>query len=177
MDKEFITANELFRDAFLLGRQVLDSGYRPEVLLAMWRGGTPVGIAVHEFLRYKGVDTQHFAVKAHSYTGIGQAGDVHIEPIDPLLNTLHDNCMILLVDDIFDTGRTMQRMIERLSVRTNQVRIATIFYKPGCCTTPLRPDFYVKETSRWIVFPHELMGLTLEEIRHHKPEIAQCLPA
>jgi hypothetical protein len=39
----------------------------------------------------------------------------------------------------------------------------------------MKPDFYVYETDEWLVFPHEIDGLTPEEIRAHKPEAAVIL--
>jgi hypothetical protein len=33
------------------------------------------------------------------------------------------------------------------------------------------PDFYVHETTDWLILPYELSGLSLEELRDHKPEI------
>jgi len=63
-EKEYIGADELVRDSFELAARIYASGYRPDVILVLWRGGTPVGIVVHEFLLYKGVETYHTAVKA-----------------------------------------------------------------------------------------------------------------
>ena len=51
-DKYFIDANELLLDSYKLARKVLDSEFRPNFLVGMWRGGTPIGIAVQDFLDY-----------------------------------------------------------------------------------------------------------------------------
>jgi hypothetical protein len=51
----------------------------------------------------------------------------------------------------------------------DHVRIATVFYKPARNRTQLQPDFCVRTTDAWLVFPHELKGLTREEILAHKP--------
>jgi hypothetical protein len=56
-----------------------------------------------------------------------------------------------------------------------RVRIATPWYKPGNNQTNLRPDYYLHETDAWIVFPHELAGLTFEEIKAGKTELAPVL--
>jgi len=63
MHKEFIRADALFRDAFTLARRVYDSGFNPEALVVLWRGGTPVGMVIHEFLLYKGIRTYHIRTK------------------------------------------------------------------------------------------------------------------
>ena len=55
------------------------------------------------------------------------------------------------------------------------IRIATVWFKPGRNVTDLRPDYFVHETDRWLIFPHEIDGLTVDEIRRHKPEAAIIL--
>jgi hypothetical protein len=50
-----------------------------------------------------------------------------------------------------------------------QIRIATAYYKPARNRSALKPDYFVRETNEWLVFPHELKGLTREEILEHKP--------
>src|SRR3546814_14162093 len=55
------------------------------------------------------------------------------------------------------------------------IRIATVWYKPGRNVTDLAPHFHVHQTDRWLIFPHEIDGLTVDEIRRHKPEAAIIL--
>ena len=69
MDKYYITAQELLEDSFRLAHQVFESGYRPEFIIGIWRGGAPIGIAVQEYFEYKAVSTDHIAVRTSSYTG------------------------------------------------------------------------------------------------------------
>jgi hypoxanthine phosphoribosyltransferase len=57
VEKEFIRADDLVRESFDLAKRIYDSGFIPDVLLVLWRGGTPVGIVIHEFLLYKGIET------------------------------------------------------------------------------------------------------------------------
>ena len=52
-------------------------------------------------------------------------------------------------------------------------KIATLYYKPANNKTDIVPDFYLHSTNEWIVFPHELEGLTLDEIRCKDPDIVQ----
>ena len=56
-----------------------------------------------------------------------------------------------------------------------EIRIATPYYKPGNNKTSRRPDYYLHETEQWLVFPHELDGLTMEEIAANKPELSGLL--
>jgi uncharacterized protein len=164
-DKLFVSADALVHDAFTLARLVVASGFRPAVLLALWRGGAPVGIVVHEFLRYKGIETYHAAVKIESYAGIDRRTEPKIEQLDGVLEQIPAEARVLLIDDIFDTGCTVRAVLERLAVKTRNVKIATVFLKDGRNLTDLQPDFVLHRTSRWVVFPHELMDLTDDEIR------------
>lgn len=164
-DKEYVSANELVRESFMLANEIYESGYRPEVLLVLWRGGTPVGVVVHEFLLYKGIDTYHAAFKATSYTGIGKRIEPEVEHLASVLDVIRPGQRVLLIDDVFDTGSTIEKVCERLSTKTQNVKIATLYFKPGNNRTNIVPDFYRRETDRWIVFPHELMDLSLHDIR------------
>jgi hypothetical protein len=56
------------------------------------------------------------------------------------------------------------------------VKVACPWYKPSRNMTDITPDFYVHATDKWLVFPHEMQGLTLEEIREGKgPEFADII--
>ena len=77
---------------------------------------------------------------------------------------------LLIVDDVHDKGITIKSLVEELSKRSrantpNNIKVATVYYKPNRNKTNRVPDFYVHETDKWIVFPHELEGLTAEEIK------------
>lgn len=172
--KEFLTADELLRDSLALGMQILRSGFRPTILVGVWRGGAPIGIAVQEVLEFHGVDCDHLAVRTSSYTGIDQQAGVRVHGIDYLVSRLTADDHLLLIDDIFDSGRSLEALLGELQRRCKlnmprEVRIATVFHKPARNRTALRPDFCVRTTDAWLVFPHELQGLTREEILAHKP--------
>ena len=57
-----------------------------------------------------------------------------------------------------------------------EIRIATPYFKPGNNRTGRSPDYFLHQTDDWLVFPHELDGLSLAEIRSNKPELATLLP-
>ena len=174
-DKIYLTANELLLDSFRLGQQVLDSGWRPDVLIALWRGGTPVGVAVHELLYVRGVPTIHMAVTCQSYSGIGQRGEVVFENTDAIFAQIRPEHRVLVVDDIFDSGNTARAALRLLAPHAAEARLATLYWKPNANITDLRPHYHVRETDAWIVFPHELDGLTPEEIQIKDPVLAKLL--
>jgi hypoxanthine phosphoribosyltransferase len=163
--KEFIDPRQLVRDSFALARMIYDSGFRPDVLLVLWRGGTPVGIVVHEFFQYKGVQTYHAAVKAESYIGIDKRIEPRIEQLEGVIDRLNRESKVLVIDDIFDSGCTLKKVCELLASRTRLVKTATLYYKIRPRDNGFVPDYHLRKTANWVVFPHEIVDLTLDEIR------------
>ncbi len=174
--KTYVSANDYLRDNWRLAREVLDSGWRPDDLIALWRGGAPVGVAVHEFLHYHGLRPRHHVLKCQSYTGIGTHSQrVAFENAEEVFNSVARGSRVLVIDDVFDTGNTARAMLERLAPLGAEVRLATVYWKPSPDCPDLRPDYYVRETHDWIVFPHELDGLTVEEARQKDPALEELL--
>jgi len=175
VDKLFISADSLLRDSMELARRIVSSGFRPTFLVALWRGGAPIGIAIQEVLEYHSIHADHIAIRTSSYTGIdNQSKTVRVHAVDYLVSRLSAEDELLLVDDVFDSGRSLEAAIGALKKRCKRnfpekVRIATVYYKPSRNRSNLVPDYYVMATDQWLVFPHELRGLTQEEILEHKP--------
>ena len=174
-DKIFISADSLLRDSMELGLQVVRSGLRPTFLVGIWRGGAPIGIAVQEILEYNGIECDHVSIRTSSYMGIDQQSrTVRVHAVDYLVSSLNAEDQLLLIDDVFDSGRSLEAVIAELRRRCRrnlpeQIRIATVYYKPARNRSSLTPDFYVRATDQWLVFPHEIHGLTREEILANKP--------
>jgi hypoxanthine phosphoribosyltransferase len=181
MDKRYITPQQLLTDAFALAWQVFDSGFRPTCIVGIWRGGAPVAIAVHELLQVLGVCANHAAIRCSSYTGIGRRQErVKVYGLDYFAPGLGRDDALLLVDDVHDTGLSLHQVIADLQrfcpVDAPEIRIATPYFKPGNNRSGRSPDYFLHETDEWLVFPHELAGLSLEEMRANKPELAALLP-
>ncbi len=180
-EKLYVGAQELLEDAFRLGARVLASGFRPSFIVALWRGGVPIGMAVQELLDYFGVPTDHIAIRTSSYQGIdGRSPTVRIHGTSYLIKNIEHDDRLLIVDDVFDTGHTIRALIEHLreKARLNtpgDIRVAVPYYKPARNETDLAPDFYLHETDRWIKFPYSLEGLTRAELAEKKPEIYEIL--
>ncbi|MFT5690911.1 MAG: hypoxanthine phosphoribosyltransferase [Oceanicoccus sp.] len=175
-DKHYIDAQQLLDDSFALGLQILESGYVPNFIVGVWRGGTPVGIAVQELLDYFGVHTNHISIRTSLYTGIEQRDtNVKVHGLRYIVNNVSAEDSLLIVDDVHDTGLSIRQIIEDLKkecqLNTPDIRIATPYYKPRNNRVGKAPDYYLHETDKWLVFPHELSGLTAQEILERKPGI------
>lgn len=181
MNKTYITAQSLLEDSFKLAASVFKDGFRPQFIIGIWRGGTPVGIAVQEYFEYKKVHTDHIAVRTSSYYGINQQSKtIKVHGLQYLVENANADDGLLIVDDVFDSGRSIAALIEQTKklMRLNMprdVRIATPWYKPNNNKTNITPDYYIHESDEWLVFPHELSGLTKEEIAQGKTDLANVL--
>ncbi len=180
MDKIVISAQELLEDSYHLGLDILESGFKPTLIIAIWRGGTPVGMAVQEILSYAGLESDHIAIRTSSYTGVDERGAVAVHGLNYIIKKICHDDRVLIVDDVFDTGNTIDAVIRELKRRARDntpedIRIAVPWFKPSRNETDLLPDYFVRETAEWLVFPHELDALTPEELREARPEIAAII--
>jgi hypoxanthine phosphoribosyltransferase len=175
IEKTFISAESLLRDSIELAMKIIRSGFQPTFLVAIWRGGAPIGISVQETLEYHGIHADHIAIRTSAYEGIDhQSKVVRVHAIDYLVSRLSFEDQLLIIDDVFDSGRSLEAVIVELRRRCkrnlpDRIRIATVYYKPERNHSSLVPDYYVRSTNSWLVFPHEIQGLTREEILKNKP--------
>ena len=181
MEKTYISASSLLQDSFRLAAEIYRSGFHPDFIVGIWRGGTPVGIAIQEYFEFVGAKTDHIAVRTSSYIGIGmQDKIIRVHGLHYIIETCNADQSLLVVDDVFDSGRSIEALLGELSAKSRRnmpetVKIACPWYKPNNNRTQLTPDYYLRETDDWIVFPHELSGLSFEEIRKGKTELGPIL--
>lgn len=179
--KTYLDAQTLLEDSFKLAAMVYRSGFRPSFIVAVWRGGAPMGIAMQELLAYRGVHSDHITVRTSSYHDIDQQNStVQVFSLNYLVKKLSQEDRLLIVDDVYDTGRSIEAIINTLSVKTRRnmpadIRIAVPYYKPTRNLTDRVPDYYLHETEKWLKFPHSLEGLELEEVRSNRPELFKIL--
>ena len=180
MEKTVLTAQDLLEESFNLGLQVLESGFEPTLIIAIWRGGTPVGMAVQEILAYCGVESDHIAIRTSSYVGVDERGAVAVHGLNYIIKKVCHDDRVLIVDDVFDTGNTIVAVIEELTKRARgnmpeDIRVAVPWFKPTRNETDVIPDYFLHETAEWLVFPHELDALTPEEMRKYRPELCDIV--
>lgn len=180
-DKRYISAQQLLEDSLELGKKVMLSNFRPNYIVGVWRGGTPVGIAVQELLDFYGVETDHIAIRTSSYSGIEQReNSVRVHGLSYLTRAMNPEDSLLIIDDVFDTGLSVGAIMEALKKRSRHnlpkdIRVATAYFKPSRNRTTFVPDFFTHETDDWLVFPHEMDGLDRAEIRSHKPYLLDVI--
>lgn len=185
MNKTFVQEQDLLEDAFRLAVQIYESGYRPDFIAGLWRGGSTVGIYVQECLQYLGVTTDHIAIRT-SYRGreayfdeLQQRTPVKVHGLKYLYETLQADDSLLIVDDVLSTGVHVSALIERLRTKTRKnmpkVKVASLYYRPPREHGVYQPDFYLRATEDWLVLPYEITGNTREEISLNKPWLLPLL--
>jgi hypoxanthine phosphoribosyltransferase len=129
-----------------LAQQVVDSGYQPDLVLSIARGGLGLGMGLGYALDVKNLS----AVNVEFYTGVDERLDVPIMlPPTPDVVDLA-GLRILIADDVADTGRTLETVRAFCADHVAEARSAVIYEKPG---TVVRPDYVWRRTERWIDFP------------------------
>jgi len=179
MHKTFISEQDLILQSFRLGVNIYASGFRPTFIVGLWRGGSSVGISVQECLQTLGVVTDHIAVRT-SYEGrsgyeegVRTKRPINVHGSGYLVDHLNAEDRLLIVDDVFSSGRHTDALIRLLQERTRHnmpqdVRVAAPWFRPSS-EAAARPDYFLFETRHWLVLPYEISGLSMEEIAEHKP--------
>lgn len=137
--------------ALKLARSVLSSKKSIQHIVAISRGGLTLGHILSDLLR---IPIATFAIQ--SYTDIKKQGEsVVTEPLKTNIKGKH----ILLVDDVADSGKTLKRALSYLKrFHPASIMVVTMLYKPW---SVFKPDYFVKTTTKWILFPYETTEMIL----------------
>ncbi len=186
MQKRFIEEQELLEDSYHMAEQIYHSGFRPDFIVGVWRGGSTVGIYVQECLQYLGVETDHIAIRT-SYQGredyfrkLEQGTEIRAHGLQYLVDNLNADDALLIVDDVYSTGRNVQAVTTRLREQSKRnmagdVRIAAPYYRVDPARPNSPPDYFLHQTHDWLVLPYELTGLSRDELLSNKPWIVPVL--
>ena len=186
MKKKYIREKVLIQDSFKLAIKIFNSQFKPDFLVGLWRGGSTVGIYVQECLQHLGVQTDHISIRT-SYQGepdyrdrIEKGREIRAHGLQYLLENLNHDQKLLIVDDVYGSGSSINAVIKQLSERLKKnmpsnYKVAVPWYKPSQTTSGRVPDFYVHETDEWLVLPYELLGLDPNEIANNKPGVSEIL--
>ena len=184
--KTFVEEETLLNDAFCMAVSVYESGFAPTFIVGIWRGGSSVGIYVQECLQFLGVESDHISIRT-SYAGLPEyqksvddPSSIRVNGLQYLLENLNTDDRLLLVDDVFNSGYSIEAVITELQqkLRLNmptEIRVATPYFKPERNKTGRSPDYYVHEVDEWLVLPYEMQGLSRDEIMNNKPSMAHIL--
>jgi uncharacterized protein len=158
--RETLTWNEFGTASRELAVQIVRSGFEPDIVVAIARGGLLLAGSIAYALGVKSCG----AVNAEFYTGIGTRLDAPMM-MPPLLDEASIvGKRVLLVDDVSDSGRTLAMVVQLLELGGAEVRTVCLYSKPG---TVLEPGYSWRSTDRWIEFPWSASPtVTVEEASH-----------
>lgn len=173
-----IDADSYLVDCFRLARKIWEAGCRPHFLVGLWRGGAPPGIVIQEFFRWKGHDLYHTAIRTQSLEGVLHGDGLDIKGFEHVLDEVEAEQQLLLVDDFFDTGRTIDAVLRyvRRKARRNapRVKVAVVYYRAGGRAT-VAPDYYLREVAAPPLLPYRLTEIPADELRALDPELHELL--
>lgn len=141
-----MTWEELGEGARALAEAVHDDGYRPDMVLAIARGGLLVAGAVSYALDVKNT----YTMNVEYYTGVDERLPVPmiLPPVPDLIDL--DEARILIADDVADTGHTLALVKDFCAGKVAEVRCAVLYEKPQ---SSVHCEYVWRRTDRWIVFP------------------------
>jgi hypoxanthine phosphoribosyltransferase len=179
VEKLFLSYNTIRNDALKLAKRIFDEGFIPDVIYVPLRGGAYMGNVISEFFKIINKSNKpvfYAAVVARSYTDIRKQDCIMIDgwTYDP--QYLRNGDKVLFVDDIFDSGRTLNYLVDvilKKGIPRSDIKIAVHDYKRIVYKDPLpiQPDYYCSyheitkaDDEIWIHYlSHELIGLTEAE--------------
>jgi len=182
MRKEFLPFNIVRNNALKLAAKIHHSGFVPDVIYVSLRGGAYVGNVISEYFKVVRRNQRpvfYAAVVARSYVGINAQERVMVDGWTYNPDYLRHGDKVLLVDDIFDSGNTINHLVQIImdkGIPRQDIKVAVHDYKIRTFlqkTHPVQPDFYCRKLivnspaeDLWIHYlSHELFGLTEEEIK------------
>jgi hypoxanthine phosphoribosyltransferase len=145
-----------------LAEKIRKNGFAPDVIVGVARGGWIPARIMSDLL-----DNSNLAsLKVEFYVDVAKTGRKPV--ITQPVSTSVKGKKVLVVDDVADTGESLKLVSEHLKRRgAAEVKIATLHYKPKSI---LKPDFYIKETEAWIVYPHERFEFIKSMIKKFRGE-------
>jgi hypoxanthine phosphoribosyltransferase len=144
---EVPTWNQIYKMLLNLAEKIRRNGFKPEVIVGVSRGGWPPARVLSDLLGNPNLAN----VKAEFYLNVAETKG---EPaLTQPVSTAVSGMRVLVVDEIADTGESLKLVRAHLFERgATDVKIATVYYKPWSI---IKPDYYEKKTSNWVIFPWE----------------------
>jgi len=129
-----------------LAQDIADSGFEPDIILAVARGGLFIAGSLGYALEVKNLHVMN----VEYYTGIGERMPVPLllPPLPELIDLT--DAKVLVADDISDTGHTLEAVKEFCKGKVGEVRVACLYQKKA---SVVPCDYVWKVAERWIEFP------------------------
>jgi hypoxanthine phosphoribosyltransferase len=196
MHKEFVPYDTIRNNAIKMAYRIYRDGFIPDIIYVSLRGGAYMGNVISEYFKFITDETKpvfYAAVVARSYTDVSTQEEIKIDGWTYSPDLLKGGEKVLLVDDVYDSGRTVNYLTEELlrrGLKRDDIKVVVHDYKvrhylPD--TLPIHPDYFCRkievqtaEDETWIHYmSHELVGLTGVEAQEHyinkDPDLAEAM--
>ena len=196
MHKEFVPYDTIRNNAIKMAYRIYRDGFIPDIIYVSLRGGAYMGNVISEYFKFITDETKpvfYAAVVARSYTDVSTQEEIKIDGWTYSPDLLKGGEKVLLVDDVYDSGRTVNYLTEELlrrGLKRDDIKVVVHDYKvrhylPD--TLPIHPDYFCRkievqtaEDETWIHYmSHELVGLTAVEAQEHyidkDPDLAEAM--
>lgn len=182
IQKEHLSFYTVRNNGIKLAHRIYKEGFIPDVIYVAVRGGAYLGNVISEYFNAAcGRKILYAVVSAHSYTGIGENESIQINGWSHHPSNLKEGQKVLLVDDIFDSGKTINRLAEIIlseGIPRSDLKIAVHDYKyfpESEKKQSIHPDYWCRrqdvsawEGPRWIEYMfYELIGTSKEEFEEN----------
>ncbi len=181
--KEFVTSDLIRNNTLKMAHKIVNDGFIPDIIYVSLRGGAYVANVMSEYFKLLKTDRPVLfaAVVARSYSDIRENSKVMIDGWTYSPDHLRPGDKVLIVDDIFDTGKTINHLVEVIidkGVPRKDVKVAVHDYKYFTEQEeqlPIQPDYWCRkfesanrENDNWLHYlNHELVGLTDAELEEY----------
>jgi len=157
LEFEVPTWNQIYDMLLNLTKKIRKNGFKPDIIVGVSRGGWPPARVLSDLMGNSNLAN----VRAEFYLGVAETKE---EPVLTQQVSMEvAGKKVLVVDEVADTGKSLKLVKEHIIEKgATEVKIATVYYKPWSI---VKPDYYEKETSKWIVFPWEIKETVRKIVR------------
>ena len=162
--------DEIYDMLLRLAERIRGDKFHPDVIVGVSRGGWPPARVMSDLLG----NPELANVRVEFYVGVAETKGEPV--ITQPLSVPVEGRRVLIMDDVADTGKSLRLVRDHVEKNgAAEIKLATIYYKPW---SEIKPDYYVRETEAWIVFPWErketvrnmverckVKGIPLEEVK------------
>ena len=148
LDFEVPTWNQIYDMLLNLTEKIRKNGFKPDIIVGVSRGGWPPARVLSDLMGNSNLAN----VRAEFYLGVAETKEKPVLTQQVSMEVAGKK--VLVVDEVADTGKSLKLVKEHIIEKgATEVKIATVYYKPWSI---VKPDYYERETSCWIVFPWEI---------------------
>jgi len=138
------TWNQIYAMLLRQAEKIRRSGFKPDIIVGVTRGGWIPARVLSDLLEISNLAT----VGVEFYLGVDETQNKPV--LTQSVSASVTGKKALLVDEVTDSGKSLQLAKDHVLQGAKEVRIATVYAKPFSVT---KPDYYEKRTRRWVVFP------------------------